>query len=91
MKDAPPPAKRSPSDGYAYLVTTEMSEPVARGHVSIFYNASVVNNGVTFWNGGQMMYFGDDPPDPAMPERVAQFLGSLKKMLARDGNNRELT
>lgn len=79
MKDAPPPGRRSPSDGYAYLVTMEQSDPIAKGHVSIFYNASVVNNGVTFWDGGQIMYFADDLPDPAMPERVAGFLGSLAK------------
>jgi hypothetical protein len=62
-----------------YLVTTEVSKPVARGDVSMFYNASAVNDGVTFWNGGQSMYFGDEPPNPAMPERVAEFLGSLAK------------
>jgi TonB family protein len=79
MKDAPPPAKWLPADGYAYLVTTVAEEPVARGHVSIWYDALVLNNGLTFWNGAQQIFYADDPPSPAMPERVADFLGALAK------------
>jgi len=79
MKDAPPPAKWLPADGYAYLVTTVAEEPVARGHVSIWYDASVLNNGLTFWNGAQQIFYADDPPSPAMPERVADFLGAVAK------------
>ena len=79
MKDALPPAKRLPSDGYGYLVTTVASEPLARGHIGISYSASVLNNGRTVWDAGQMIYFSDAPPSPSMPERAAGFLGALAK------------